>query len=141
LAALTPKFQANAFRVLGIGDLFADERIAGVPARILLPENRGWVRALLADAFRTRPRDEWVTLLEQGDCPAGPLGERDTWLDHPQIIVNGLRVELDDPERGQVVMPGPPGVMTRTPGCVRSPAPCLCEHDAEVGPWPRRPLP
>lgn len=32
LAALTPKFQVNAFKVLGVGDIFADERIRGVPA-------------------------------------------------------------------------------------------------------------
>jgi crotonobetainyl-CoA:carnitine CoA-transferase CaiB-like acyl-CoA transferase len=99
------------------------------------------VRKLLADAFRTRPRDEWLTLLEQGDCPAGPLGERDEWLDHPQINANGLWVELDDPQRGHVVMPGVPVVMTRSPGGVRSPAPSRGQHDAEVRPWPPRSAP
>src|SRR5690606_12240103 len=103
LAALTPKFQANAFAVLGVGDLFADPRIGGVPGRMVLAENREWVRDLLASRFATRPRDEWLTLLEQGDCPAGPLYDRDDWLDHPQIGANGLRVEVDDPERGRVV--------------------------------------
>lgn len=139
LAALTPKFQANAFRVLGIGDLFADERIAGLPARILLPENRGWVRALLADAFRTRPRDEWVTVLEQGDCPAGPLGERDTWLDHPQVRANGLCAEVVDPQRGPVLMPGVPLVLTDTPGHIRAAAPTLGQHDGDAIDWPARP--
>jgi crotonobetainyl-CoA:carnitine CoA-transferase CaiB-like acyl-CoA transferase len=139
LAALTPKFQANAFRVLGVGNLFADERIAGVPARILLPENRGWVRTLLADAFRTRPRDEWLTLLEQGDCPAGPLGERDTWLDHPQVRANGLCAEVVDPQRGPILMPGVPLVLTDTPGQVRAPAPTLGQHDGDAIDWPARP--
>jgi len=139
LAALTPKFQANAFRVLEIGDLFADERIAGLPARILLPENRGWVRALLADAFRTRPRDEWVTRLEQGDCPAGPLGERDTWLDHPQVRANGLCAEVVDPQRGPMLMPGVPLVLTDTPGQIRAPAPTLGQHDGDAIEWPVRP--
>jgi crotonobetainyl-CoA:carnitine CoA-transferase CaiB-like acyl-CoA transferase len=139
LAALTQKFQANAFRVLGIGDLFADERIAGLPARILLPENRGWVRAMLADAFRTRPRDEWVTLLEQGDCPAGPLGERDTWLDHPQVRANGVCAEVVDPQRGPVLMPGVPLVLTDTPGQIRAPAPTLGQHNRDTIDWPARP--
>src|SRR5579859_6393243 len=114
LAALTPKFQVNAFRVLGVGDVHADPRIGGVPARMALPENRGWVRKLLADAFCTRSRDEWLDLLERGDCPAGPLGERESWLDHPQLRANGLRVEVADPERGPVVMAGVPVVMSRT---------------------------
>jgi crotonobetainyl-CoA:carnitine CoA-transferase CaiB-like acyl-CoA transferase len=135
LAALTPKFQVNAFKVLGVGDVFADERIKGVPARVLLPQNRVWVRQLLADAFLKRPRDEWIKRLEEGDCPAGPLGERDTWLDHPQLQANALRVEVDDPERGRVTMPGIPLVMTETPGTVRTPAPTLGEHNATAPPW------
>ena len=122
IAALTPKFQVNAFRVLGVGDIHADPRIGGVAARIALPENRTWVRALLAEAFATRPRDEWLDLLEQGDCPAA-LGERDAWLDHPQVLANGLRVELDDPDRGPVVMPGLPLVLTGTPGSIRAHGP------------------
>jgi crotonobetainyl-CoA:carnitine CoA-transferase CaiB-like acyl-CoA transferase len=139
MAALTPKFQANAFKVLGVGDIFADERIRGVPARMLLPENRTWIRKLLADAFRTRTRDEWLARLEEGDCPSGPLGDRDNWLDHPQLCANGLRVEIDDPERGHVVMPGIPLVLTETPGAVRTPAPRLGEHDETVQLWPAQP--
>jgi crotonobetainyl-CoA:carnitine CoA-transferase CaiB-like acyl-CoA transferase len=139
LAALTPKFQANAFRVLGVGDLFADERIAGLPARILLPENRGRVRRRLADAFRTRPRDEWIALLEQGDCPAGPLGERDEWLDHAQVRANGLCAEVVDPHRGPVLMPGLPLVLTDTPGHIHCPAPTLGQHDGDAIDWPARP--
>jgi crotonobetainyl-CoA:carnitine CoA-transferase CaiB-like acyl-CoA transferase len=136
MAALTPKFQTNAFKVLGVGDIFADERIRGVPARMLLPENRTWIRKLLADAFRTRTRDEWLARLEEGDCPSGPLGERDTWLDHPQLCANHLRVELEDPERGHVVMPGVPLVLTETPGAVRTPAPRLGQHTNSVEAWP-----
>jgi crotonobetainyl-CoA:carnitine CoA-transferase CaiB-like acyl-CoA transferase len=139
MAALTPKFQANAFKVLGVGDIFADERIRGVPARMLLPENRTWIRQLLADAFRTRTRDEWLARLEEGDCPSGPLGDRDRWLDHPQLCANGVRAEVEDPERGHVVMPGIPLVLTETPGSVRTPAPRLGEHDSTVQPWPAQP--
>jgi crotonobetainyl-CoA:carnitine CoA-transferase CaiB-like acyl-CoA transferase len=141
MAALIPKFQANAFRVLGVGDLFADERIRGVPSRLVLPENRGWVRQLLSDAFRTRPRDEWLSLLEQGDCPAGPLGDRDCWLDHPQVLANGLRTELEDPDRGPVVMPGLPLVLTATPASIARAAPRLGQHTNTATPWPARPSP
>jgi crotonobetainyl-CoA:carnitine CoA-transferase CaiB-like acyl-CoA transferase len=140
LAALTPKFQANAFRVLGVGDVFADPRIDGVPNRLVLTENRGWVRELLAERFTTRTRDEWLALLEAGDCPAGPLFDRDDWLDHPQLAANGLRVEVDDPERGPVVMPGLCIDLAATPGAIRSPAPRLGEHTETAGRWqPREP--
>ncbi len=138
LAALTPKFQANAFSVLGVGDLFADPRIDGVPNRLVLAENRGWVRELLAERFATRPRDEWLALLEAGDCPAGPLFDRADWLDHPQLAANGLRVELNDPERGPVVMPGLCIDLAATPGAIRSTAPRLGEHTETAGRWQPR---
>lgn len=141
MAALIAKFQANAFNVLGVGNLFADERIQGIPSRMLLPENRGWIRQKLADAFKTKSRDEWLALLAAGDCPAGPVGDRDTWLDHPQIEANGLRVELDDPQRGRVVMPGLPLSLGKTPGQICAPAPTLGQHDDEVEPWDPHPTP
>ncbi len=139
MAALTPKFQANAFKVLGVGDLFADPRIGGVPSRLIRPENRGWVRERLDGAFATRPRDEWLERLERGDCPAGPVCDRDDWLEHPQVTANGLRAEVDDPERGRVVMPDLCIGLAKSPGEVRAPAPRLGEHDATAGRWaPRR---
>jgi crotonobetainyl-CoA:carnitine CoA-transferase CaiB-like acyl-CoA transferase len=138
MAALTPKFQANAFKILGVGDLFADPRINGLSSRLILPENRGWVREKLANAFMTRTRDEWLEALEVGDCPAGPMFSRDEWLDHPQIEANDLRVEIDDPERGHVVMPGLCIGLAKTPGKVRAPAPRLGEHNQTAGRWSSR---
>jgi crotonobetainyl-CoA:carnitine CoA-transferase CaiB-like acyl-CoA transferase len=144
MAALTPKFQVNAFKTLGVGDIFADPRIGGLSSRLVLPENRGWVRELLANAFTTRTRDEWLEALEIGDCPAGPMYDRDEWLDHVQVTANGLRVEIEDPERGHVTMPGLCIGLGKTPGKVRTPAPRLGQHDATAGHWPPRavsPLP
>jgi crotonobetainyl-CoA:carnitine CoA-transferase CaiB-like acyl-CoA transferase len=140
MAALIPKFQANAFKVLGVGDLFADPRIGGVPSRLISNENRGWVREVLANAFLTRTRDEWLEALEIGDCPAGPMWDRAEWLDHPQIVLNDLRAEVDDPERGHVVMPGLCIGLGETPGAVRTPAPRLGEHTATAGRWEPRTL-
>ena len=76
------------------------------------------------------------------NCPAGPMYDRDAWLDHPQVVENGLRAELHDPERGPVMMPGLCIGLGKTPGAIRSPAPRLGEHDATAGLWePKAPLP
>ena len=139
MAALTPKFQANAFRTLGVGDLHADPRIDRVPSRLIMPENRVWVRKLISEAFASRTRDEWLKALEIGDCPSGPLFEREDWLDHPQIEANGLRVELDDSERGRVMMPALCIGLEKTPGEIRTPASRLGEHTETAGRWQSRP--
>jgi crotonobetainyl-CoA:carnitine CoA-transferase CaiB-like acyl-CoA transferase len=49
-----------------------------------------------------------------------------------------MRLEVDDPERGPVVMPGNPLVLTRSPNVVPGPAPCLGQHDGD--PVGRRPV-
>ena len=67
--------------------------------------------------------------------------DRDEWLDHPQIAANDLRVELDDPERGHVVMPGLCIGLAKTPGEVQAPAPRLGEHTETAGRWPARAAP
>ncbi|MFN8523000.1 MAG: CoA transferase [Chloroflexota bacterium] len=141
MAALTPKFQTNAFKVLGVSDILSDPRINGVPNRMILADNREWVRQRLRAAFLTRGRDEWLDLLEEGDCPAGPLQTRDEWLDHPQVTANGLRAEVDDPERGRVQMSGLCVHLSRTPGYVHAPAPRLGEHSETAGRWSPRPAP
>src|SRR5260370_32043726 len=56
LAALTPKFQINAFRVLDVPNVHADPRISGVPARIASPKNRSWEPPRPPHATRARPR-------------------------------------------------------------------------------------
>ena len=141
LGALTPKFQDRAFAVLGQAGLLDDPRVGGARPRLMAPENRDWVRARLAEAFASRPREAWLAALAAADCPAGPLEDRAGWLDHPQVRAIGMRVELDDPARGRVVMAGNPLVLERTPNRVRGPAPRLGQHDGEPIAWPARAAP
>jgi len=141
LGALTPRFQDRALAALGLGRLLEDARIGGVNERLLLPGNREWAREQIAEVFASRPRAEWLEALAGVDCPAGPLAGRDDWLDHPQVRAIGMRVALDDPTRGPVVMPGNPLVLERSPGVLPSPAPGLGAHDREPLDWRPRPAP
>lgn len=140
LGALLPRFQRAAFEVLGLSRLPDDPRIAGNLSRILTPENRVWVRAEMKARFATQSRDFWIKALEEVGCPAGPVMERDTWLDHPQIVATGQRVEVDDPERGRVVMPGVLIDIPGAPGKIRSPAPRLAGTAADLPGKPPEPL-
>ena len=135
LGALTRRFQERALAALGLTGLVDDGRIAGHFERLVLPANREWVRSAIAEAFATRPRAAWLEALAAVDCPAGPLADRDGWLDHAQVDAIGMRLEVDDPERGRVVMPGNPLVLTRSPNVVPGPAPSLGQHDGEPLDW------
>lgn len=126
LAALTPRFTAIAFEVLGVADIMDDPRLDGRGrAGILHPDNMGWVIDRITEAFAGGGRDEWLRKLTQAGCPAGPVLRRDDWLDHPQLDAIAMRAEVDDPDRGTVVMPGVPLRLAAAPGAVRGPAPSL----------------
>jgi crotonobetainyl-CoA:carnitine CoA-transferase CaiB-like acyl-CoA transferase len=116
LGALTAKFQQRALEVLGLEEIEADERLGGALDRTLLPENRDWVRERIATRFLSRTRQDWLDRLEAVDCPAGPVMDREYWLDHPQIRAIGMRVEVQDPQRGTVIMPGIPLTLAESPG-------------------------
>lgn len=142
LGALLPRFQRAAFEAIGVGHLPEDPRIAGDLSRILLPENRLWVRTAMQERFLTDSREHWLAVLDEAGCPAGPVLDRDGWLDHPQLRACGQRVEVDDPERGPVVMPGLLIEIPEAPGQIASPAPLLGNLEVpglQAG-WGRRDL-
>lgn len=65
------------------------------------------VKSILDDTFRTRSAAEWIARLEANDCIAGPVLDRNQWLDHPQVVANNLQVRVHDPVLGETVQAGP----------------------------------
>lgn len=106
LGALGSKFQDIVFEHLDTTDILTDPRIDGVREQLYAPANRGWVRARLTEAFLRHSRAEWLDELGAAGCPVSPVGDRDDWLDHPQVAAIGQRVELVDPVVGGAVMGG-----------------------------------
>lgn len=121
LGALSAKFQDAALEVLGRGGILRDSRIDDVRERMFAPENRQWIRELLAESFRERTRDEWLDALAGVDCPAGAVEPPGLWLEHPQVDALRQRREVDDPRCGPVAMPWLPVYLDGTP--IRDPAP------------------
>jgi crotonobetainyl-CoA:carnitine CoA-transferase CaiB-like acyl-CoA transferase len=145
LAALLVKFQYESLRVLGLQDVLDDERVGGELENLLLPGNRRWVRKRIADAFASKPADEWIRILHAADIPAGPLLQQSDWLDSEPLAVLGMRAEVDDPERGRVAMPANLIKLSGTPATIRRAAPRLGEHTGDLGDgdpvWDPRPAP
>jgi crotonobetainyl-CoA:carnitine CoA-transferase CaiB-like acyl-CoA transferase len=139
--ALGNKFETALLGALGLSDLLQDERLGGKVENLIQPENVEWALGKVAGAFRTRDRDEWLEIITALGIPCGPLEDPRQWLDHDQVRAIGMRAELDDPERGHVVMPGVPIRLTATPGRPRGAAPRLGQHDAGIQPRPPRPAP
>jgi crotonobetainyl-CoA:carnitine CoA-transferase CaiB-like acyl-CoA transferase len=130
--ALGAKFERQLLEVLGLTWMLDEERMGGRVESLILPDNIGWAHEQTARAFLSKDRDEWLDIMTGLGIPCGALADRQDWLDHDQVRGIGMRAEVDDPERGRVVMPGVPVNLTGSPGRVRGPAPALGQHDGEI---------
>lgn len=139
LAAPTPKFQQAAFEVLGISHLWTDPRINGEFTKLHSPDNRAWVRKMLADAFASDSSANWLARLEAADVPLGRVGDSKDWLQEEQIQSIGQRKVVADPWHGDVVMGGALIDMSVTPP--RVPAARRVATPAELPTWSVQPRP
>lgn len=114
LGALGVKFQDLAFGLLGTTDIVEHPRIAADREQIYAVDLRDQVRARLAEGFQKKTRAEWLAEFADAGCPASAVGDREEWLDHPQVVALGQRVEFEDPVVGRAVMGGNP---VRFSGC------------------------
>ena len=130
--ALGAKFETALLGALGLSWMLDEERMGGLVQNLVLPDNILWALDQTSAAFKAKDRDEWLEIMTGLGIPNGPLADRDEWLDHPQVKAIGMRVEVDDPNLGTVIMPGVPVNLTGTPGQVRSGAPALGQHDNAV---------
>src|SRR5262249_20810399 len=119
------------------GWLFEDPRVGGNPGNLRLPENLTWVARELEKVFATRPRNEWLDLLEAADCPAAPVNEPGTWLDHDQVRALGLRQEAGSDTGPEVVRPGRLVSLSRTRASAGGPAASSWPSVPQLRPlWP-----
>jgi crotonobetainyl-CoA:carnitine CoA-transferase CaiB-like acyl-CoA transferase len=114
---------------LGREDLLADPRFADNPSRTAHYRE---LAAALEETTATHPAAHWLGLLEAAGVPAGPIYAMDQVFDDPQVRAREMMVELEHPTAGRVKHLGVPVKLSATPGAVRTPAPTLGQHTAEV---------
>ena len=116
-------------QALGLESLEADPRFATTDAR---RENREELIRLLDQAFASRPRREWLEVLERHDLIFSPVNEIEDLPQDPQVLANGFFADFDHPTLGPIKVVAPPLEMSATPATVRSPAPELGQHTEQV---------
>src|SRR5262249_49020332 len=82
--------------------------------------------------FLTRSYEEWEELLLANGVPVGAINSLAEVVEHPQVKARGALVSMEHPRAGTVRMVGAPIRLSETPGAVRTPAPMLGEHTADV---------
>jgi len=144
LGALVAPFFLQALDVLDAMDVMVMPEVEGDFARVMLPAAAKLVNRRLQQAFSTRPRAEWLRLLEEAEVPVAPVLDREEWFESETIIANHMRTTLEDPVLGEVVVPSPPVVLPASPGRVQHlPGRAVCRPSGDYWttpspvPWAR----
>jgi crotonobetainyl-CoA:carnitine CoA-transferase CaiB-like acyl-CoA transferase len=79
------------------------------------------LRAIIAQAIRTKPYAIWGRIFEEADVPYARVRTTEESMDDPQVQVNAMLIELQDPEVGRITQMGGPVQLSATPGQVKGP--------------------
>ncbi|MEU5025489.1 CaiB/BaiF CoA transferase family protein [Streptomyces milbemycinicus] len=107
VGALEPKFYAEFIGLLGIADQAPDRRDF---------DRWGELRALIADRFKQRTREEWTAVFASSDACVAPVLSLREAPGHPHLAARATFVD-----HGGITQPGPAPRFSATPGAVRRP--------------------
>lgn len=84
------------------------------------------------DAFRAKPTEAWLALLDAADVPCGPVNFPEEIFENAHVQANGLMLDIEHPVLGPLKMPASPIRMSGTPPAANGPPPPLGAHGPEV---------
>jgi len=113
-------------RAMGNPDWCRDERFSTLLGR---KQHEDELEERIAGWTRDKAAHEVMELLQAAGVPAGAVQTAQDVLENdPHLKERQYYVYLDHPEAGRTAYDGPAFRLTKTPGHLRSPAPCLGEH-------------
>jgi crotonobetainyl-CoA:carnitine CoA-transferase CaiB-like acyl-CoA transferase len=129
--AQSDKYWSKFCEALGIEPMEKDPRSASSEAR---KKNFMEVTAALEQAFKTKPRDEWLRILDVkgGGVAFAPVLKPTELPSDPQVLENRYVVEVEHPTLGKVKMVGDPVGFSGTPTDIEGRAPFFGEHTEEI---------
>jgi len=129
LAVETDEQWAGLCRLMGRPKLATDPRYADVVSRW---RNRAALDGLIAEWTRERSPEEALAALQAAGVPAGVAHTGETLFTDPQLRFLDFFWTIDHTEAGSHEYLGVAWHLSRSPGRLQRPAPCLGEHSEEV---------
>jgi len=88
--------------------------------------------AWLKEKFKEKTRAEWMEVFAEEDACVSPVLSVSEMASDPQVLHRKMVVEVEEEKLGRTKTLGIPVKFSETPGEIRSSAPALGEHTAEV---------
>jgi formyl-CoA transferase len=105
-----PRYKTNAVRVQHAAEL--DAIVGGFIGKMTLAEN--------------------MAFFDKEEVTVGPIYDIAQFVQDPHVIAREIVVDLPDEELGTIPMHNVVPKMSGTPGAIRTPAPKLGQHNAEI---------
>jgi crotonobetainyl-CoA:carnitine CoA-transferase CaiB-like acyl-CoA transferase len=129
LSCFTPKFWSNLCQALELPELEKDPRFVTNPDRV---KNRLEIIPILEKRFKEKPLAEWMQRIQAADVPCGPLNDLNAAMRDPQVVHNGMVVEMESPRYGKLRTMAHPIHFSQTPARYELAPPAIGEHTLQV---------
>jgi crotonobetainyl-CoA:carnitine CoA-transferase CaiB-like acyl-CoA transferase len=129
ISASIQAMSERLFRAIGREDMITDPRFADNTVRV---KNADETEAPIVDFIAARTLEENMAIFAAAEVTASPVYDIDQFLADPHVQARGIVVDVPDAQLGRITMHNIIPRLSDTPGRLRTPAPEIGEHTAEI---------
>jgi crotonobetainyl-CoA:carnitine CoA-transferase CaiB-like acyl-CoA transferase len=122
----------RTMEIFGFGDITRTVSEGSEMAVPLSDEEMVIAREYIPQAFKLKPRHEWIELFRAQDLAALPVLRPGEVLDDEQVKYAKCVMTVNHPQYGELRQSGPPLAFEKSPVGLPTPAPRVGEHNDEI---------
>ncbi|XP_035408492.1 succinate--hydroxymethylglutarate CoA-transferase isoform X4 [Cygnus atratus] len=116
-------------KILNLPEVSKDSRYKTNTLRV---QNRKELIDILSTRFLEKTTVKWLQLFEGSGVPYGPINNMQQVFSDPQVLHNGLMMEMNHPTAGRIVVPGPGVRYSEFAVSHPRPPPLVGQHTVEI---------
>ncbi|XP_032499061.1 succinate--hydroxymethylglutarate CoA-transferase isoform X2 [Phocoena sinus] len=120
---------ATVCKILNLPELIDDSKYRTNHLRV---QNRKELIKILSTRFEEEMTSKWLHLFEGSAVPYGPINNMKNVFAEPQVLHNGLVMEMKHPTVGKISVPGPAVRYSELKMSEASPPPLLGQHTTHI---------
>uniref|UniRef100_A0A2K5D1T9 Succinyl-CoA:glutarate-CoA transferase n=1 Tax=Aotus nancymaae TaxID=37293 RepID=A0A2K5D1T9_AOTNA len=120
---------ATMCKILDLPELIDDSKYKTNHLRV---QNRKELIKILSERFEEELTSKWLHLFEGSGVPYGPINNMKSVFAEPQVLHNGLIMEMEHPTVGKISIPGPAVRYSKFKMSEARPPPLLGQHTTHI---------
>ncbi|MGE1062449.1 CoA transferase [Megasphaera paucivorans] len=129
IATGSNKLFERLIKVMHCEDLIYDSRFA---TNILRKKHYAELKPVISSWMGKYSTNDIITWLDKAKVPVAPILSIAELVQHPQLQIRNMMVDVNQPGVGNITMPGFPIHFSEINGSVRTPSPLLGENNEEI---------